>query len=59
MNEEDFIKFVEAVFIEIQERDNGNSYMIDYNGDEVALDTGYAMEGIEFFINELKHKLNI
>ena len=59
MEKEDFIKIAEDLFIELRDkREGGSSYMINYKGDEVDLDTGYAMEGIEFFIKELKHKLN-
>lgn len=55
--EEELLQIVEELYEELENRDHGDSYVIDYNGDKIVTDTGYAFEGIQYFIKELKHKL--
>lgn len=43
------------LYNEFEKRDRGYSFMTKYDGTRVSTDTGYAIEGIEFFIEEIKH----
>lgn len=40
-------------------RPAGDSYFTKYDGEIISLDTGYAFEGIDLFIDELEHKLEV
>lgn len=59
MKNEEIIEMVEKLNKEIWERPCGDSYATNYKGERITLDTGYAVEGIDFFIEELKHKLGV
>lgn len=52
-----FDKLIDELYKELYHREHGDSYIYDYDGDRIIMDVGYAFEGIEFFIKELKHKL--
>lgn len=53
----DWFKVIDDTYEEICERKSGDSYIYDYNGKLITTDIGYAFDGIDFFIKELKHKI--
>lgn len=42
------------VYEELLNREGGESYILDRNGNRVSMDVGYAFEGIEFYLEELE-----
>lgn len=57
MSIEEINNIIDNLYNEIIDRDIEESYLIDYKGNEYTTDVGYALDGIEFFIKELKQKL--
>lgn len=51
------LKEIIDLYNELQNRECGDSYITKWDGTRYSTDTGYAFEGIEIFIEELKHKL--
>lgn len=52
-----FNKLIDDLYEELNHRECGESYIYDFENYRVPMDVGYAFEGIDFFIRELKHKL--
>lgn len=51
-----FLRVLDLCYDEFDNLPCGNSYiMID--GDEVCMDTGYAFEGIDYFVKYIKRRL--
>lgn len=57
MNEKITLEEIINLYNELQERECGDSYFTKWDGTRISIDTGYAFEGIELFMEELKHKL--
>ncbi len=57
MNEKITLEEIINLYNELQKRECGDSYFTKWDGTLITIDTGYAFEGIELFIEELKHKL--
>lgn len=50
---------IKELYDELLERPAGDSYFTKYDGTIISLDTGYSFEGIDLFIEELEHKLEM
>ena len=50
---------IKELYEELNNRECGDSYFTKYDGTKISLDTGYAFEGIELFMEELEHKLEV
>ena len=48
---------IKKLYEEMESRPCGDSYFTKCDGTLVSIDTGYAFEGIELFIEELEHRL--
>ena len=59
MSFEELNKMIDDLYKELDNRPMGESWITDYKNEDISLDTGYAFEGIRFFIEELKHKLKL
>ena len=57
MNKSITLEEIKALYEEMNNRPCGDSFFTKYDGTIITLDTGYAFEGIELFIEEIEHKL--
>lgn len=57
MEKEEFIKMLDDTLKEFYECDGGSSSFI-FDDKIFRTDTGYAIEGIEFFVARIKEKLD-
>lgn len=57
MKETITLEEIKELYDELNNRECGDSYFTKYDGTIISLDTGYAFEGIDLFIEELEHKL--
>lgn len=57
MKETITLEEIKKLYEEMNSRPCGDSYYTKWDGTFVSIDTGYAFEGIELFIEELEHKL--
>lgn len=51
------LKEILELYDEMQGRPCGDGWFTKYDGTEIDIDTGYAFEGIELFLEEIKHKI--
>lgn len=59
MKETITLEEIKELYDELNNRECGESYFTKYDGTRITLDTGYAFEGINLFIEELEHKLEV
>ena len=57
MKETITLEEIKELYDEMNSRECGDSYFTKYDGTIISTDTGFAFGGIEFFIEELEHKL--
>lgn len=57
MKETITLEEIKELYDEMNNREYGDSYFTKYDGTIISTDTGCAFGGIEFFIEELEHKL--
>lgn len=49
-------KFIDKCYEEFSSMEMGNSYIV-VDGERISIDTGYAFDGIQIFIEYLKKKM--
>lgn len=52
----EFTKFIDKCYEELSGMESGDSYIV-VDGERIGIDTGYAFEGIQIFIEYLKKKM--
>lgn len=57
MSKEEIIKIIDDTLQEFYDCEGGETSFVFKDGDVYYTDTGYAIEGIEFFAERLKKKI--
>lgn len=50
---------IKKLYEEMENRPSGDSWFTKFDGSRITIDTGYSFEGIELFIEELEHKIEV